>query len=110
MVIMNPLTVSLDLVPVDLKPLVPGFVKRREKDVADLMDALEKDDFPLIKDIGHRLKGMGVGYGFPKISEIGAVIESAAIAKDSDRIALGIVDLSYLTMELVAQLRRSGIE
>lgn len=75
----------------DVKPdpevaaLVPEFLANRQKDVASLRDLIESGDFETIRGMGHRMKGTGRGYGFPRISEIGRALESAGADGDTGR-------------------------
>ena len=62
----------------DLEELIPGFLENRNKDVQLLRDSLAGDDVNKLQSIGHSLKGVGGGYGFDGLSEIGAKIEIAA--------------------------------
>ena len=62
----------------DLEPLIPGFLNNRNKDLVTLRTALNEKNFQSMQSIGHSLKGVGGGYGFTGMSEIGAAIEKAA--------------------------------
>jgi len=66
----------------DLEDIIPVFLKNRQKDIAAISDALEKDDFEDIRIRGHSMKGVGSGYGFDEITEIGRDLEIAAKEKD----------------------------
>lgn len=77
----------------DLEDIAPGYLENRKKDVILLPKALDRDDFDSLKVIGHRMKGSGAGYGFEKISDIGNLIEQAAVAKDRQSIREGIGQL-----------------
>jgi len=70
----------------DLEELIPGFLENREGDVRNLKTASAKNDFETLRSIGHSLKGVGGGYGFIRITEIGAEIESSAIMSDINTI------------------------
>ncbi|MFT7457897.1 MAG: HPt (histidine-containing phosphotransfer) domain-containing protein [Planctomycetota bacterium] len=70
----------------DLEELIPGFLENRNKDVQFLREALSTGDTAKLQSIGHSLKGVGGGYGFDGLSEIGASIESAAKDKDLGQI------------------------
>lgn len=92
------------IVDEDLEELIPGFLENRNKDVQVLRDAMGNDDFSKLKSIGHSLKGVGGGYGFDGLSEIGAKIEIAAKASDMNAVRelidamadyLGRVDVVY---------------
>jgi PAS domain S-box-containing protein len=56
----------------------PEFLNNRRLDLLRLRDALMAGDFATIKHIGHNLKGIGAGYGFPAISSAGSTVEGAA--------------------------------
>ncbi len=71
----------------DLEDLIPGFLENRSKDLETLRDALDRKDCQSIQSIGHSLKGVGGGYGFNGMSEIGAEIESSAKAQDLGKIS-----------------------
>ncbi len=66
------------IVDEDLEELIPGFLQNRDNDVQKLRDALAGEDVGTLQSIGHSLKGVGGGYGFDVLSEIGAKIEIAA--------------------------------
>ncbi|MCL6479308.1 MAG: Hpt domain-containing protein [Peptococcaceae bacterium] len=62
----------------DLSDLIPGFLENRKKDVKLIFEALNKEDFESIRILGHSMKGVGGGYGFDDITDIGASLEQAA--------------------------------
>ena len=65
------------------KILVSVDSENRTKDVAALEQALSTENLSTLQSIGHSLKGVGGGYGFHGLSEIGAAIETAAKSGDS---------------------------
>ncbi|SLM48425.1 conserved protein of unknown function [Nitrospira japonica] len=73
------ITVTIDP---DLEEIVPVFMRNRRRDVGTLRTALDESDFKTVRLLGHRMKGDGGGYGFNTISEIGEVLEQAAIRED----------------------------
>ncbi len=81
-------------VDADLEALIPGFLSNREADLQTLKTAHEQQCFEIIKGIGHNLKGLGGGYGFHGLSDIGEVIEQAAKDRDLEMIATHIKALS----------------
>lgn len=66
----------------DLEGIVPIFLGNRKKDARTLRDALVKQDFRTVQTLGHRMKGDGGGFGFDRITEIGAAMERAAKLED----------------------------
>ncbi|HMU55556.1 MAG TPA: Hpt domain-containing protein [Nitrospira sp.] len=75
----NFITVVIDP---DLEEILPIFMRNRRRDVGTLRIALDESDFKTVRLLGHRMKGDGGGYGFDAISEIGEVLEQAAIRED----------------------------
>lgn len=70
----------------DLEDLIPVFLKNRHKDLDTLRAALASADFEQLRQIGHRMKGVGNSYGFSEVSAFGKDIEDAAKASDRDTI------------------------
>ena len=78
----------------DLRDLIPGYLKNRQKDITTIKKALKAADFAKIRVLGHSMKGSGGGYGFMPISKIGAAVEIAAKNKDPDSIKNHLAELS----------------
>lgn len=74
-------------VDADLEDLIPGFLENRSKELNSLREALESGNYQTIQSMGHSMKGVGGGYGFEGISEIGKDLEDAAKAQDLDAIS-----------------------
>ncbi|MDO8756957.1 MAG: ATP-binding protein, partial [Elusimicrobiota bacterium] len=68
--------IRLDIDP-DLRPLLPRFLQNRKKDIATIERALQKNDFGVIRDTGHRVKGI-VGYDFMPLYKWGSLLEDGA--------------------------------
>lgn len=68
----------------DIQGLIPKFLENRRQDVESILMALKRQDVATVLTLGHNMKGMGTAYGFDMISDIGASIEKAAMAKDSE--------------------------
>jgi HPt (histidine-containing phosphotransfer) domain-containing protein len=66
----------------DLEELIPGFMENRKKDHENLSKAVVIKDYKTLQSIGHSLKGVGGGYGFDRMSELGAAIEEAGKSSD----------------------------
>jgi len=82
----------------DLEELVPDFFHNRHNDIQKIVAALDRNDFEVIRGIGHTLKGVGGGYGFDEITDFGREIETAAKAGNADDILYWINELyRYLT-------------
>jgi HPt (histidine-containing phosphotransfer) domain-containing protein len=66
----------------DLEDLIPVFLKNRRKEVDTLKVALASADFEQLRQLGHRMKGVGNSYGFERVSDIGKQIEDGARSGD----------------------------
>jgi HPt (histidine-containing phosphotransfer) domain-containing protein len=71
----------------DLEDLIPTFMTNRAKEVESLRGAVSSGDFEQLKQLGHRMKGVGRSYGFVTVSDIGKRIEDAAHKADYGAIA-----------------------
>jgi len=70
------------IVAKDLEDLIPVFLKNRHKEVDTLRVALASADFEQLRQLGHRMKGVGNSYGFEHVSVIGKQIEDGARSGD----------------------------
>ena len=70
----------------DLEDLIPTFMKNRAKELETLRAALAGGDMEQLRQLGHRMKGVGNSYGFEKVSLLGKQIEDGA--KSGDRASL----------------------
>jgi hypothetical protein len=75
----EPIIVKIDP---DIEDLIPGFLANRKADVDKIRASIDTGNYADIRIIGHSMKGAGGGYGFDAITEIGDVIERAALASD----------------------------
>jgi HPt (histidine-containing phosphotransfer) domain-containing protein len=74
------------IVAKDLADLIPVFFRNRQKEVEALRSALAAGDFEQLRQLGHRMKGVGNSYGFAKVSEIGERVEDDARTADKTAI------------------------
>ncbi|MEO8545615.1 MAG: response regulator [Betaproteobacteria bacterium] len=97
---MGPLRVRVDP---ELATLVPGYLKNRRTDIDAIAAALDQADFNSVRILGHNMKGSGVGYGFTRITELGASLEQAAERGASE-------EIQVLAAALVRHLDRLHVE
>jgi len=71
-------TAGVVRVDAGLAPLVPGFLENRRTDLESIASALARADYDDVRIVGHNMKGSGAGYGFTRITELGASLEQAA--------------------------------
>ena len=70
------------------------FLERRKRELLTLREALASDDLEEIRGIGHNLKGVGGGFGYQQIGDIGARLEQAAVARDTEGMRTAIDELA----------------
>jgi len=70
-----------------VRKLIPTYLAKRAQDLATLRDALPKEAFEDIQDIGHRMAGSGASYGFAALTEIGRSLDQAARERNARAIA-----------------------
>ena len=70
----------------DLQDLIPVFMNNRHQELDALRVALAAADFDKLRQLGHRMKGVGSSYGFVFVSTLGKYIEDGA--RSGDRAAL----------------------
>ena len=66
----------------DLEDLIPVFMSNRKKELDTLRVALASADFEQLRQLGHRMKGVGNSYGFSHVSTLGKYIEDGARSGD----------------------------
>ncbi len=74
----------------ELSTLVPRFLGNCRRDADVLAKAIAQSDLDTIRKIGHSLKGVGGGYGFAEITRLGATIEAAAKAGDTNALLTAV--------------------
>ena len=76
----------------DLEDLIPTFLGNRRKELDALRVALAAADFEQLRQLGHRMRGVGNSYGFEQVSVIGKRIEDGARSGDKAGLAAQIAD------------------
>lgn len=77
----------------DLEELIPGYLESRKEDINKILEALETEDYESVMILGHTLKGIGGGYGFDTITDLGERIEIGAKTGDHDGIVKAVNEL-----------------
>lgn len=75
------------------------YLTRRQAEVLQLKDSLTKEDFELSQVVGHRLKGHGETFGFPKISALGVSLEEAAKERNMEKLKEVVKSLDEMVEE-----------
>lgn len=87
----------------DLEDLIPVFLGNRNKELDALRVALAAADFEQLRQLGHRMRGVGNSYGFERVSLIGKRIEDGARSGDKALLEAQIADYGdYLAKVQIA--------
>ena len=70
------------------------YLNRRMVEIKELKESLMNDDYEIAITIGHRLKGNGETFGYPRISSIGITLEQAALARNKEMLKRTIDELA----------------
>jgi HPt (histidine-containing phosphotransfer) domain-containing protein len=76
----------------DLEDLIPAFMRNRHTELDSLKSALAAADFEQLRQLGHRMKGVGNSYGFEHVSTIGKYVEDGARTGDRAGLAASIAE------------------
>ncbi|MBI9080346.1 MAG: Hpt domain-containing protein [Pseudodesulfovibrio sp.] len=70
------------IVDPDLKTILPRYIEILWEQLSILEQSAESGDSETACILGHKLKGTGSSYGFNRLTELGAAIETASKSKD----------------------------
>jgi HPt (histidine-containing phosphotransfer) domain-containing protein len=91
------------MVAKDLEDLIPVFMRNRHKELDALRVALAAADFEQLRQLGHRMKGVGNSYGFAHVSRLGKTIEDGARSGDRGALQASISEYDeYLSKVQIA--------
>lgn len=82
-----------------VRALLPNYIRRRESDMEMIASLMQRADYDEISTLAHNMRGSGAAYGYPRISELGGLIEKAVRAND-------VKTLAALTEELDAYIKQ----
>lgn len=86
-----------------LEDLIPVFLENRHKEINTLRVALAAADFEQLRQLGHRMKGVGNSYGFNHVSTLGKYIEDGARSGDRASLEARIAEYAeYLSKVQIA--------
>ncbi len=85
----------------ELKPLIPGYLENRRRDLAALEAAFGRSDLDQVSRLAHRLKEIGGAYGFRRITELGVEMEEAALRGEAKAVEARI----FLYRDYLARLQ-----
>ena len=69
------------------------YINHTFKELNSIKENIDSATFDSLRTFGHNIKGSGGMYGFNEITEMGAIIESAAKEESMDQIKLKLGNL-----------------
>ena len=70
----------------DLRDLIPGYLRNREKNIKTIIQSIETTGFDKIRILAHSMRGSEGGYGFMSTSKIDEALEETSRIKDLKQI------------------------
>lgn len=70
-----------------LEPIMGRYLELRLEELVQTEEAIASGDDKAVRMLGHRLKGSGTSYGFARLTELGAKLESAGKEGDMNKAA-----------------------
>ena len=83
------------------------YIERRKKDLETLNTALAEKNFSVVADIAHQLKGNGVTFGYPELTERAKILEETARSADSAGTQVQIAWIATWLKSELAKLSRN---
>jgi signal transduction histidine kinase/DNA-binding response OmpR family regulator len=88
--------------------LAPRYLKNMRKEFLTLEAARDAEDYATVQRIGHNLHGTGGSFGFPRITELGTIMEQAAKDRSMSEIRSAVDALGVYLVEAQRNLEHSG--
>ena len=99
----QPRAVALEIDPL-LADLVPGYVREKRRQMADLRRLVTEGDMDRLKRIAHDIKGTGAAYGIPDVTRLGRALETAGQQGDAALASSLVDELDTLLARVQVQL------
>lgn len=69
-----------------IEDLIPDFLEHRKGDVTSIRNALERDDFEALSELGHNIEGTSGAFGFRGMARIGRSLRAAVREHDGPEV------------------------
>lgn len=79
----------------EFKNFVPAFLSEVGSDIKFMREALNKDALKSISVLAHKLKGIGGGFGFSAITDIGKSLEASSKTNNRSDVEKWLNKLSH---------------
>lgn len=79
------------------RKLMARYLSHRQEDIRNLRESVAAEDFEAVRLAGHNMHGSGSAYGLDWISELGKLLETAAIDHNHSEVSRLLTQLeSYV--------------
>jgi PAS domain S-box-containing protein len=92
----EPLAVNI---PRGMEEAAKRYIRSRRKEVPQMLDFFQSNNFKQIQVLAHNMKGTGTPYGFPDLTRLGRSIETAARDNNAVRLSEQLNELSAYVQE-----------
>jgi len=69
-------------IEVELRDLIPNFLKNRAADLRQARELTHKQDFGPLKNLAHAIRGACMSFGFHAAAKVAAAIEKSAMEQN----------------------------
>jgi hypothetical protein len=83
-----------------LKDLIPDYLMNRKIDLDKMREALNIENFEIIYQISHKIKGSGGTYGFSDLSLLASALEDFAKKKDKVELLSKLQEMEKYLLEI----------
>ncbi len=77
-----------------MRDIAPAYLERKRSELVLYREYLSSGDLNSIRLLSHKMKGTGTGFGFPRLTQLGAAIETAATNGRSGELAARVEELA----------------
>ena len=83
-----------------IRALLPNYIRRRQSDVETIALLMRAKDFEEVGRLAHNMRGSGAAYGYPRITELGGLIEEAASSRDVNALTVLAEELDICVKQM----------
>jgi YesN/AraC family two-component response regulator len=92
----------------DLAHVVENFIAYLPSKIESLIKVAQQQDWTMLKDEAHQLKGLGGGYGYPEITRLAAKLEFQVLNRNQLEVDALIGRIDSYCQRIYAGARRVG--
>jgi CheY-like chemotaxis protein/HPt (histidine-containing phosphotransfer) domain-containing protein len=92
----------------ELAGILDQFIERLPQTISSMAEALANNEIEGLRGLAHQLKGVGAGYGYPRLTELAGALEDALAACEMEAAALAVNQLRAVSRAVLAGRAAQG--